>query len=257
MTEIRRPPVIYDDKKHTYHLEGVKLDGVSTISKVGDDEVWGVASAWAFRIGYEGAVEVYNDTGEWFPWKPDEMREKLKQLRKTPWHKTTESQDRGTNIHDALEHLAQHSEVPILDQYPEEQRGYIQALCRWYIDYRPSFEATEVQVVSTKHKFAGRYDLRAIITERNPEGDEPRLVLIDLKTSKRVYPTTQFAQLAGYELASVEMGFPRTDAQYVLNCKADGDYLFERSCATADDFLAYLAAHRAIQRIKQEVKKRK
>ena len=86
-----------------------------------------------------------------------------------------------------------------------------------------------------------------------PEAVGPKaLCLVDLKTSKDVYPEQHFPQLAGYELASVEMGFPPTDAQFVLNTKADGTYKFVRSTATADDFLNYLAAYRSIKRLSKK-----
>jgi hypothetical protein len=75
------------------------------------------------------------------------------------------------------------------------------------------------------------------------------LCLVDLKTSKSVYPTSHMAQLSGYELASVEMGFPATDAQFVLNTHPDGTYDFVPSWSQAEDFLAYLGALRAIRRI--------
>jgi hypothetical protein len=78
------------------------------------------------------------------------------------------------------------------------------------------------------------------------------LLLVDLKTSKRIYPLTHYPQLAGYELASVEMGFPATDAQFVLNTHADGTYQFSQSYATGEDFLAYLGAMRAIRRLQAE-----
>jgi hypothetical protein len=114
--------------------------------------------------------------------------------------------------------------------------------------------ALEVQVASLEHGFAGRYDVRCMIDAARlglPPGLK-RLCLVDLKTSKRIYPLTHYPQLAGYELASVEMGFPATDAQFVLNTHPDGTYSFEQSYATGEDFLAYLGAMRAIRRLQAE-----
>jgi hypothetical protein len=45
------------------------------------------------------------------------------------------------------------------------------------------------------------------------------------------------------------MGFPPTDAQFVLQTRPDGTYQFKRSWSTAEDFLAYLGALKAIRRI--------
>jgi hypothetical protein len=252
---VRRPNVVFNEKSHTYTLDGKRLLGVSSVAKIGEQDTWGVASAWAWRIGYEGAVEVLKDCHEIFPYTKEEMREELKRRRLTPWHKRDSAARRGTAIHDALEHLAQHEDVPVLENFPENERGYVRALCRWYVDYRPSFEATEVQVVSEKYGYAGRYDVRAIGPWQIPSMPfATELALIDLKTSKSVYPTSHFPQLAGYELASVEMGFQPTDAQYILRVGRDGEYEFVRSTATAEHFLAFLDAQRAIIAIDQSRK---
>jgi hypothetical protein len=240
---IRRPNVEYDDAKHVYTLNGEKLFGVSSVAKIGED-AWGPASWWGWKVGYEGAIEVFYSDYKWETedLKPETMREELKARKLTPNHKRDKAAKRGTAIHDALEVLAQKGEVPILEQFPEEEQGYVKGLCSWYLDYKPEFVATEVQVVSEEYGFAGRYDVRCKI------GDE--LALVDLKTSKRVYPLSHFVQLAGYELASVEMGYPPTDAQYVLRVDKDGSYEFVRSVCYGQDFLDYLAASKAIKRIK-------
>ena len=98
------------------------------------------------------------------------------------------------------------------------------------------------------------------------ERNELALGIIDLKTSKSIYPTTHFPQLEGYEGGGVEMGFPETDFRAVLNTNADGTFdpapsivnewgdaklgQFAVSWATYDDFLGLLAAFRAIKRLK-------
>lgn len=251
---IRRPDVIYDDAKHTYELNGKKLLGVSSIAKVGEDS-WGPASWWGWRVGYEGALEILDPVPHDHQWSAEDLRAELKRQKKTPNHVRDKAAKRGTAIHDALEHLAQKNEVPILEQFPKEEQGYVQGLCRWYLDYRPSFVATEVQVVSEKHGFAGRYDIRARFSKDGP-ATIPKcgaLCLIDLKTSKRVYES-HFAQLAGYEIASVEMGYPATDAQYVLRVDRDGSYEFVRSPAIVDDFLARLQLAKSMNRLKERVK---
>src|SRR5437764_14448012 len=99
---IQRPDLEYNDAKHEYRLNGEKLLGVSTVSKIGDTDVWGVASAWAFRIGYEGAYDVLIGDNGWLnpnDYTKDELREALKQARKTPWHKSDDSKERGNAIH--------------------------------------------------------------------------------------------------------------------------------------------------------------
>lgn len=243
-------PVIECDERHRYTLDGDRVPGVSSIAKVcaSPDPL----IAWAFRIGREGA--------------PDE----------TPWNTRKKAGKRGDSVHKALERLAQHGEVPQPNDYPVEERGHVRALLRWYLDFRPRFEATEVVVGSRRHRFAGRYDVRCLIEGRRivdrlileettgereycppailalaEEGLEAS-VLADCKTSKAVYPTENFVQLSGYELGSVDSGYTPTDGQAVLNTSDDGTYRFAWSWSTADDFLAYLAAYNAREGIKAQ-----
>ena len=272
---IERPEIQFDGASHTYWHNGEKLLGVSTVAKIGGaEDTWGVASAWGFRIGYEGAWDIaasgplVSEDGK-LPWSKDELREQLKRRGLTPWSKRDQAADRGNYVHDVLEGLAQDGTVPMKDEWTDEIKGHVRAIYNWYVDYRPSFVATEVQVASMEHGFSGRYDVRALVPafrlvplfdgHESPQATRVRLAgeeschtlcLIDLKTSKRVYPCSHFAQLAGYEIASVEMGFPATDAQLVLNTHPDGTYDFAASWAESGDFLAYLGALRAIRRMK-------
>jgi hypothetical protein len=197
------------------------------------------------------------EDGGWMGTK-DELRSELQKRGLTPWAKRDQAQDRGNWTHDVLEALGQEGKVhKALDGVPEEWRGHARGVLQWYLDYRPTFVSTEVQVASEAHGFSGRYDIRCIIEagKIKPGCTLPHravLCLVDLKTSKRIYPLTHYPQLAGYELASVEMGFPATDAQFVLNTHPDGTYDFKQSYATGADFLAYLGAMRAIRRLQAE-----
>jgi hypothetical protein len=274
---IKRPVTDFDGGSHSYSKDGEKLAGVSTVAKIGEDEVWGIASAWGFRIGYEGAYEVlHKNRGQW-PENPDALRALLQKAGLTPWSKRDAAGERGNWVHDVLEGLGQRGDIPDLDKFTEEVQGHVRAVLQWFLDFRPKFVANEVQVVSERHGFAGRYDLRAMIEARRLIGlahpfkdlfkdhDSPQaarvwelakkgleaLTLDDLKTSKSVYPTSHFVQLSGYELASVEMGFPATDAQFNLNTHADGTYDFVPSWSLAQDFIDYLGASNAVKRIKR------
>lgn len=266
---VKRPDTQFDGGTHSYSLDGEKLPGVSTVAKIGEDEVWGIASAWGFRIGYEGAYEVlHKNRGQW-PATADDLRALLQKAGLTPWSKRDAAGERGNWVHDVLEGLGQRGDIPDLSKFAAEVQGHARGVFNWYLEYRPEFVATEVQVISERHRFAGRYDLRANISgarllprfedhesyqEKNVReaatSKKPVLCLIDLKTSKRVYPTSHFVQLSGYELASREMGFAPTGAQFVLNTHPDGTFDFMPSWSNGEDFLDYLAATNAIKRIK-------
>lgn len=165
---------------------------------------------------------------------------------KNYWEARDEASTRGTSVHTALELLARDGTVPMLADFPEDDRGYIQALAAWWVDAAPKVIATEVIVASVEHRFAGRFDLLAEINGRR--------TLVDLKTSKRIFPVENFSQLAAYELASVESGYPETECQMIVRVGENGKFEVAESCASAADFLGIKAAFDAQKRIEKEHK---
>lgn len=255
---IDRPDIGYDDDRHAYTIDGEPVVGVSTVAKVCADPA--PLIGWAFRLGRDGADTVWRERtarGMDEP-SPEDIEAELSRRDLTPDATRRLAAIRGNAVHDALEALAQHGTVPDPDDYPHEAAEHVRALLRWYLELRPSFDAVEVIVGSREHGFAGRYDIRAhVATDRlaaagvdtsDIDGDRA-LCLIDLKTSRGVYPTEHFPQLAGYELASRAMGYPPTDAQLVLcttpSRRPPRAFQLVRSWAQPEDFLAYLAAFRA------------
>ena len=266
---IDRPNIGYDDDAHAYTIDGLPVPGVSSIAKIGGDS-WGPAGWWGWKLGVLGAEQTLlrdplaNGEG---------LLDAVKQTDWRPDRKRDAAGKRGNSVHDALEKLAQDGTVPDPSDYPVEERGHVRSLVRWFLRYRPSFVATEVMVGSRRHMYAGRYDIRALIdcerlgVDGSDTLDGCALCLIDLKTSKGTYPETHFVQLEGYELASVEMGFAPTDGgRWLLRTREDGEFIahddvpphkwpescFVKSWATPDDFLGYLAAYKARERVLAE-----
>lgn len=270
---ITRPSIEFDAGSHTYTLDGDKLHGVSSVAKIGEAlDAFSIGSAWGWKLGYEGAFDVLRPVIPYeatiVPVHKGELRDEMKKRGLTPWSTRDRAADRGTWVHDILEGLAEGGDsfdaMAVVEQLDGERKGHAKALLQWHLDFRPSYVATEVQVTSEKHRFAGRYDIRCKIPTPNlvanglsaPPNYEPQtfvhpgsapLCLVDLKTSKRIYPLSHYVQLEGYELASVEMGFPKTNLRLVLNTNADGTYEVGVSYATAGHFLAYLNAYEAIK----------
>ena len=286
MASISRPATSFTP--HEYTLNGEKLLGISTVSHVGGaEDDFGVGSAWGFRIGHQGVFSLLDEctllpfdvtyvddkdhTQSIHVDSSESLREALKKRKLTPWDTRDEAAGRGTWVHDVLEELAQNGTVPDLERYVDPIRGHVLSILRWYVRYQPVFVATEVQVTSEQHLFAGRYDIRCKFKAAQllslfkgyecPQADRiralallnaPALSLVDLKTSKRVIPTKHYVQLMGYDGASVEMGFDPTDAQFILLSHEDGSpATLSPSWAQYGDFLAYLEALRAIRRVKE------
>lgn len=275
MSVVTRPETSFDGASHTYGIEGwadEDVVGISSAAKIGQAlEAFDIGSRWGFRLGYEGALDVLvvddgRDIGEM---THAELRERLTAEGLTPWSKRDKAAERGNWVHDVLEHLAQDNIVPLMTRFEGEVLGHVKSVLGWYVQYRPSFVATEVQVASTTYGFAGRYDMRCRIKARKlvhlfdghetPMAERVRLMctndldvlcLVDLKTSKGIFPTTHFPQLALYELAGVEMGFPVTDCQLVLNSKPDGSpAVLGASWVEPRDVVVFVEAYRTIKRI--------
>lgn len=253
---IDRPDIGYDDDAHAYTIDGVPVPGVSTISKVYGGEQFSIGAWWGWGLAVEGVVTLlkgYEVTEHAFTsGNLDDARAALRREEWDPIKKRDAAGVRGNAVHDALEKLALAGTVPDPSEYPEEQRGHVRSLVRWFLHYRPEFEAVEVMVGSRRHMYAGRYDIRARIPGLG-------LCLIDLKTAKRVYPDSHFVQLEGYEIASVEMGFAPTEGgRWVVRTSEDGSFVahderpahkwdetnFVRSWATPSQYLACLSLYR-------------
>lgn len=286
---VRGPYTTYDGEGHREDWTAKDADwrevpSVTTVLEVLDKPglTW-----WGMRVGIEGVVKLVNlgllkvaedwwagqqvlvvpttDGGRVAAGLPN-IEPLLKELELRVDKVRDTAGDRGNSVHKALEHFAQTGDLPDSTMYPPEEQGYVYGLRCFLADVQPVHEASEVVVGSVKHGFAGRYDWRfrteedrAVVFHRTPvKGPQYAILkagryLLDLKTSKDVY-VTHAKQLEGYELGSVECGYPATDARGILNVHDDGTYKFVRSWATADDFLTTLAEWRSQEAMKERRK---
>jgi hypothetical protein len=152
---------------------------------------------------------------------------------------------RGTSIHTLHEEWVRDGKMPNPLDFPEAWRGYVGAYAKWLLMMSgrgARFESVEQIVGSATYGFAGSCDTVAII-ERG-DGKRERW---DFKTSKQVYARTNFRQLAGYELADVEMGNEPTDEQWIAVLRQNGDLVTARSTEGPESFLEVLAVWRRDQ----------
>jgi hypothetical protein len=261
---------------------------VPSVSTVLDLLEKGGLSWWGQRIGVQGVLQLFN-TGAIFPVQlpghdrpilavpgqdsaivagPEQLVEQLDMFKLTVNDVRDSAGDRGTSVHDAFELWAKEGLRPDPKVFPEEERGYVNALIK-FLDDVPSLEPEgfEVMVASLEHGFAGRYDFRGktnlehkvchrvVPKSRNEYFSvlPPGRFLFDLKTSKDVY-LDQSRQLEGYEIAGVESGYEPTDRRAILNVQADGLYQLSPSFGEADDFLVVLDLWRSAQRMKARKK---
>lgn len=264
MTDQAMPPIDikYEDEKHLYWIDGEEVPSVSTI--LNDIESKPALTWWGMRVGMAAIVSLMASHG----WAqianantpaeiitPDDLtperavygdRDKYRKKPKT-WvelqaikeklttnHIKEEAGLRGTNVHAVLEDFGV-GLPPDPMKFPADQRGYVAALSKWWLDQEPEMLESEVIVGSREHRYAGRFD-GVVLFHAGPY--EGRRCLIDLKTSKSVY-LSHLKQLRGYEVAYREMeaGDP-FDHMLVIHANKHGDYNVVESFITEEHWVS-------------------
>lgn len=170
----------YQERAHRYSVNGERVPSVTGITGVLDKP----GLPWA--AARETALWALHN------------RELVDQLGADAWLRTANGvhrdvwnakRDRGTDLHASADALVTTGYVDV----PEEQRALVESaadfLDRW--DVKPIFN--ETPVFSLEHKYAGRPDLIAELSDGNTW-------LLDFKTGSGVYPEMAL-QLAGYRYA--------------------------------------------------------
>ncbi len=198
----------------------------------------------------------------------DALVDLVSEYKLTTNHVKAKAADRGTSVHNFLEAWCAIGAEPDVNAVPWEEKGYVLGLKAFLADavgLEP--EMMEVTVASIVHGYAGRFDLLAKTTQdmrvvtkiypRNPPKyttvPAGKRLLIDLKTSKDIYPT-HLLQLEAYEGGLVECGYGPTDARAVLHVTAAGRYEFRQAKGTLEDYVAIVHADAALKRTKAAMK---
>lgn len=231
--------VEFTEKGHRYTIDGEKVVSVTTALGVLDKS--GPLTWWGMTTGVKGIVTLRNQGVE-IPWGDAEGCVKLlTEHRLTTNHVRDTAATRGQSVHDALEAFAESGELPDLDQFPPEDRGFVQGLARALLSLQPELLTTEIVVGSKTHGFAGRYDAKVVV--------DGRPLLLDLKTGKALRDTVGL-QLAAYSLADAEMEGEPVDGLLALCVTAEGEFIVEECEATGEQFLDVLTAYRTFQQVK-------
>ena len=230
--------VAYRANLRTYWVNGVEVPSVTqTLDVLAKPAlIW-----WGQRIGVQGVCTLVErkilDEGEW--WHDSEGIVKLLTEHKlTVNHVKGKAADRGLSVHEAMERWARGQCDPDPDDYPAQERAYVAGLALFIAEHQPKPLLCEVIVGSHWHGYAGRYDLLIEL--------EDGIYLTDLKTSKGVYPTHGL-QLAAYERASTECGYPQPNKRAVLRPTDKGTYEFKETAETFEQFWAVLQCWRALK----------
>lgn len=192
--------------------------------------------AWAAKMVAEYA---YDRRDKW-----DDMTkaEAVRLLKGAPWEKRDAAGDVGTAVHHAVEALVLGQSPP---PYPDDIADHMAHFNRFVSDYRPEWYAAEAAVFSRTHKYAGTLD--GIV------GIGGKTYILDVKTSKAVYPDTYPLQLAAYAHAEFiglpdgsEGTIPPLDGGLILHLTAKGYEVIQVRIdeVVFHSFLYVLAAYR-------------
>ena len=198
---------------HWYQLDGVKIDGVTTLISQGLPKP--ALPYWAARCVAEyvadnlGAVNAMAEAGR------DALVAALKEV---PWAQRDAAAVRGTEVHTLAERLIRGEEVEV----PEHLAGHVEAYVKFLDQWKPEPIIVEAPVGSRRWRYAGTVDM----VVRLPDG---RRVIADIKTtSSGIWPETAY-QLAAYRFAEFyvdaagqEQPMPQVDAGYAIWVRADG-----------------------------------
>ena len=176
-------------KGHSYYVDGVKFDGVTTLIKDGVPKP--ALTYWAART----VAEYVADNLDTVTAMRDMGRGSIvAALKETPWTARDAGAAKGTEVHALAEKLTKGVQVDV----PEPLAGYVESCVAFLGAYKVRELAVEATVAHRKWRYAGTADLFAEITL--PTGEQVTAVL-DWKTAASgVWPESAL-QIAAYRYA--------------------------------------------------------
>jgi hypothetical protein len=172
------------------------------------------------------------------------LEEVWRAARKASGGIKSEAASKGTSVHKAIEECLRGG------QSESDSNPQANEVLRWLERERASVLEIERRLYSCRHRYSGTLDLLAEINGK--------LVLVDFKTSKGVYPEYRL-QTAAYVYAVEEETKKHIDSRVILQIADDGSvtpHVYNKDAQKAD-FGAFLAALRLKKHIDRLSKTRK
>jgi len=182
----------FDDKNHIYSVNGKTIYGVTSIIGVLDKPAlmyWAVNMAVDFLGANIIPGKSYDEV---------EIKTLLEDARKAHRIKKDKTADVGTMIHDWIEkYIKARMEKKPVPKRPinKEMKNAIDGFFNWARKNKVKLINCEQKIYSKKYKYAGTYDLEAMV--------DGKRTIIDFKTGKAIYPE-MFLQASAYLQAREE-----------------------------------------------------
>lgn len=202
---------------HSYKVDGVKYDGVTTLINKGLPKP--ALVSWAAR----SVAEHVADNLEAVQGMKAMGREAIvAALKEAPWTSRDTAAAKGTEVHGLAEKLTRGEKI----QIPEHLTGYVESCIAFLDQWKVREVLVERTIANRKWRYAGTLDLVAEVADPTV-GDV--LALLDWKTgASGVWPEVSL-QLAAYAHAEVyladdntEQTMPKVDAGYAVWLRSDG-----------------------------------
>lgn len=246
--QIQRPK-IERTEDWTYKVEGI-TEPVASVTNIIKATVPKELAWWGMQVGVAGALHLVREK-RINPYESDENAiAALGQYKLTVNDTLKKAGARGTEVHDILETYGKSGTLPEI--VSDAAAGYAKALGKFLLENNPQFYVQEIMTASLEHKYAGTFDGKAKLCSGKYQGAK---VLLDIKTSKRVYKDQHFPQLEAYEHAERELGEDPTDLRMIVRLAETGKYQLSVSTDTFDDFYVLLKHYESIQGRKKRPKR--
>lgn len=174
-------------RNHYYKIDGVKVDGVTTLLKEGMPKPalvhWASKSVAEHVADNIDAVIGMRDMGR---------QQIINALKGVPWAQRDAAAVQGTAVHALAEKLSHGEEIEV----PDHLAGYVESCVKFLDEWQVEPIRTETTVASRKWSYCGTFDGVFRIAG-------PRIVMADYKTSRSgIWPETAM-QEAAYRWADV------------------------------------------------------
>jgi hypothetical protein len=232
----------FNDKKHTYEIDGQIIPSVTGICRVIDKS--GPLMWWAVGQCLEYVEE---NLGKFE--RMDEVE--FKQF----WHDAHRAHFRASKTATDIGHLAHEwiEKYLVGDEQPmprnKQLRSTVESWLRWADKHKLTPYDTEFKIYSQEHGYAGTCDYDGMVgVERS---------IVDWKTGKAVYPEHRFQTVAYMDAREEELSVEYDSRWVIVLPKDGGDIIAERFGKDCNDvdragFLGALSLHRALQSMKEK-----
>lgn len=232
----------FNEKKHTYQIDGEIIPSVTGICKVIDKS--GPLMWW----GIGCALDYVRDNLDSFDLK-DEVAAKQfwHDAHRAHFRASKEATDIGSLAHEWIEQFLAGNEQPIPKN--KQLASTVTSWLAWAEQKKLTAYETEFKIYSREHDYAGTCDYDGMVGTEH--------CIVDWKTGKAVYPEHRL-QTAAYQVArEEELGDLEYDARWVVVLPKDGGEIITERIPREDltrdivGFLGALRLHRALQTMKK------